>query len=360
MSETKFVPLGDLIKPAKTIKAGEKSYPVLSMTMHHGLMDQSQKFKKTIASKDLSSYKVVKRGQLVVSFPIDEGVLDFQQLYDAAIVSPAYGIWDLIDPSIVDINYLGLALRSPRSLAYYKAKLQGSTARRRTLPKEVFLAMPVELPNIEEQKRRVLQTNLEKLIEQKRARQRELLSELEKSVFIEKYGNPFTNPKNLPMKRLGDIATIVTGNSPSRADKSNFGSHLEWIKSNNLGGKIATEAEEWLSESGTKKARIAPADSILVTCIAGSPESIGKCSLLDRDAAFNQQINAIIPNDKHTSRFILSQLKIFPQLIAEQSTSGMKGLVSKSNFSKIKILYPDIFSKNHFSITEQLNRLDKQ
>ncbi|SIK30020.1 Type I restriction modification DNA specificity domain [Mycobacteroides abscessus subsp. abscessus] len=170
--------------------------------MHHGLMDQSQKFKKTIASKDLSSYKVVKRGQLVVSFPIDEGVLDFQQLYDAAIVSPAYGIWDLIDPSIVDINYLGLALRSPRSLAYYKAKLQGSTARRRTLPKEVFLAMPVELPNIEEQKRRVLQTNLEKLIEQKRARQHELFHELDRAIFEEKYSQATNEVK------LGEVVAM--------------------------------------------------------------------------------------------------------------------------------------------------------
>ncbi|WP_346845954.1 restriction endonuclease subunit S [uncultured Rothia sp.] len=154
------------------------------------------------------------------------------------------------------------------------------------------------------------------------------------------YGNPFTNPKNLSMKRLGEIATIVTGNSPPRSDKSNFGSHLEWIKSNNLGGKIATEAEEWLSETGGKKARVAPACSILVTCIAGSPESIGKCSLTDRDVAFKQQINAILPNDKNVSEFILNQLKIFPELVRQKSTDGMKGLVNKSSFENIHILFP--------------------
>ena len=36
----------------------------------------------------LLSYKVVERNQLVVGFPIDEGVLAFQNLYDEAIVSP--------------------------------------------------------------------------------------------------------------------------------------------------------------------------------------------------------------------------------------------------------------------------------
>lgn len=341
MSEMKTVPLGELIKPAKTVKAGENEYPILSMTMHNGLMDQNQKFKKNIASKDLSGYKVVKRGQLVVSFPIDEGVLDFQQLYDEAIVSPAYGIWDVIDGVEVDIDYLGLALRSERSLMYYKAKLQGSTARRRSLPKEVFLALPVELPSLDRQKNEVKKTRLQKQIEQKRERQRELLAELEKSVFIDMFGNPFTNPKKLPMARLGDVAGVLTGNSPPRADESNFGSAIEWIKSNNLGGRIATEAEEWLSKSGKQKARIAPAGSVLVTCIAGSRDSIGKCSLVDRDVAFNQQINAILPSENLSAEFILMQLKTFPELVRQKSSGGMKGLVSKSQFSEIEILNPD-------------------
>ena len=48
------------------------------MTMHAGLCDQSAKFKKHIASVDTSDYKIVKRDQLVVGFPIDEGVLDFR------------------------------------------------------------------------------------------------------------------------------------------------------------------------------------------------------------------------------------------------------------------------------------------
>lgn len=122
------------------------------MTMHEGLVNQSQKFKKRIASDDVSVYKVIARGQLVVGFPIDEGVLDFQRHYDAAIVSPAYGVWD-VDSSLVERDYLGRFLRSPQALAYYKAKLRGSTARRRSLPSEVFLALDVPLLALDEQRR---------------------------------------------------------------------------------------------------------------------------------------------------------------------------------------------------------------
>lgn len=198
--------------------------------------------------------------------------------------------------------------------------------------------LPIELPSLDEQRKFAEEQHLKFLIQQKRERQQELFEELERSRFIEKYGNPITNPKNLPMVRLSDIATITTGNSPSRSNKENFGHHIEWIKSNNLGPKYATNASEYLSEVGAKKARIAPSGSILVTCIAGSPSSIGKCSIVDRDVAFNQQINSITPHNKNDLEFIWRQLRLFPELVQIKSTGGMKGLVSKTEFSNILIL----------------------
>ena len=113
---TNMVPLGTLISPAKTVRCGDDSYPVLSMTMHNGLVFQDDKFKKEIASKDKSDYKVVYRNQLVISFPIDEGVLAAQRIADAGIVSPAYGIWD-IDHSQILPEFLEKALRCERAIA---------------------------------------------------------------------------------------------------------------------------------------------------------------------------------------------------------------------------------------------------
>ena len=89
------VELGELIFPAKVIRCGRDEYPVFSMTMHDGIVEQKTRFKKDLASKDQSNYKVVKPGQLVVGFPIDEGVLYIQQLGKKGIMSPAYNIWDV-------------------------------------------------------------------------------------------------------------------------------------------------------------------------------------------------------------------------------------------------------------------------
>ena len=57
-----YATLGSLITPAKVIRCGNDSFPVLSMTMHNGIVMQSERFKKKLASADQSDYKVVKRG----------------------------------------------------------------------------------------------------------------------------------------------------------------------------------------------------------------------------------------------------------------------------------------------------------
>lgn len=152
MSEWPMVKLGELLKPSPKKTAGESDAPILSITMHDGLVEQGTRFKKRIASLDTSIYRIVFKGQLVVGFPIDEGVLDFQDKYSQALVSPAYGVWDLVSDEVTP-EFLGLFLKSPRAISIYKSRLRGTTARRRSLPTKVFQEIEFPLPPLGEQKR---------------------------------------------------------------------------------------------------------------------------------------------------------------------------------------------------------------
>lgn len=209
----KEVALGDLIEPSKVRRAGGDTYPILSMTMHEGLIDQSVKFKKRVASNDISQYKVVSRGQLVVGFPIDEGVLDFQDIYDAGIVSPAYSVWDLIDGSRAHAPYVKRFLRSNRAIAYYKARLKGSTARRRSLPAELFRALAVPLPSLEEQQRIAGILDQADAIRAKRRRVLGYFDTLTKSIFHEMFGDFSDRVKYVEFGSI--IEGLRNGVSPS-------------------------------------------------------------------------------------------------------------------------------------------------
>ena len=210
MEHNRVVELGSLIKPAKTIRCGDDYYPVLSMTMHDGLVFQEEKFKKEVASKNKADYKVVFKNQLVVGFPIDEGVLATQRIVDAGIVSPAYGIWD-VDQSKIHPEFLEWALRRARALDYYRAKLRGSTARRRSLPTETFLKFTLPLPSISEQMH--ILDIIHKLQVMLRSRQQQLakLDELVKARFVEMFGDPHINSKGFPTKKGLELFKISNG-----------------------------------------------------------------------------------------------------------------------------------------------------
>ena len=150
-SSNEVVRLDSLIKPYRAVKCGQNTYPVLSITMHNGLVLQSERFKKEIASGDKSQYKVVPRNKLVVAFPIDEGLLSAQTIVDVGIVSPAYSLYD-IDENKIYPEVLEYILRSDLSIQYYKSKLRGTTLRRRMIPKSDFDSMPINLPSIDRQK----------------------------------------------------------------------------------------------------------------------------------------------------------------------------------------------------------------
>lgn len=210
MTTVKMVKLGTLIKPAKLQKCGNDDYPVLSMTMHNGLVFQSDKFKKSVASQDKSTYKVVHRNQLVIGFPIDEGVLATQRITDAGIVSPAYGIWDVDQTKIIP-EFLEYALRCNRAIDYYKAKLRGSTARRRSLPTPTLLELDVPLPDIEQQKLALTTIHHAKNALDSRQAQLTKLDELVKARFVEMFGDVISNSNLWPICKFSEITSSRLG-----------------------------------------------------------------------------------------------------------------------------------------------------
>lgn len=341
--------LGDYISPAKNIKCGDGNYPVLSMTMHDGIVLQSERFKKSLASSDQSGYKVVAYGQLVVGFPIDEGVLYLQRTIAQGIMSPAYNVWD-VDYSCVDPSYFELSLHSPQAMQYYKENLRGSTARRRSLPKEVLLELPLKMPAIDEQKRIAATIeNLTHLIDTRR-KQIDKIDELVKSRFVEMFGDPVSNPNSFVKKRLKDTCVIVTGNTPSRAVIEYYGDYIEWIKTDNIVQGILnpTTAVENLSEKGAEVGKIVEKNAILMACIAGSVASIGKVCITDRAVAFNQQINAILPKE-YNVLFLYVLFQISNVYLVEDLNMALKGILSKSRLESKEFIVPPLDLQNQFA-----------
>jgi type I restriction enzyme S subunit len=350
------VALDALIEPAALERAGDRDVPILSMTMHEGLVDQASKFKKRVASTDTANYKLVRRNQLVVGFPIDEGVLSFQDLHDAAIVSPAYDIWNLRTTHAIESAYLERFLRSPRALAYYRAKLRGTTARRRTLPDDVFLQLRVPLPSSAEQRRIAAILDKADALRTKRRAVLAQLDTLTQSIFLDMFGDPATNPKGWPMERLAVLGEITTGKTPPTKNDGMFGGDVPFATPSDL--DVGLEyTQRTLTHEGASYAKLVRAGSALVGCIG----NIGKMAQTPVRTAFNQQINAIEWRDAIADDYSIAALGFaVPQMLALASSTTVP-ILNKSGFSKVRIPVPPLAMQNEFANRLQgANRLRKR
>ena len=343
------VRLGDLLTKARSKRCGDSSYPVLSMTMHDGIVRQDDRFKKSIASRDTKSYKVVIPGQLVVGFPIDEGVIYIQKLQQPGIMSPAYQVWD-VDESRVRPRYLELALHSPKSMAYYAAKMRGTTARRRSITADNLCALEIPVPSLERQDCIVATFERVGSLLASCEQASECLDSLVKSQFVEMFGDPTTEHDGWLYEPIGNVCQVITGNTPSRKDEANYGDYVEWCKTDNITeARYLTKAAESLSKTGAQKGRVAPAGSVLMACIAGSIKTIGKVAINDRSVAFNQQINALIPMDELCVDYLLWALRLSKNYLCSDVNMQLKGILNKSALSAKKYVIPPFALQQQFA-----------
>ena len=206
-------------------------------------------------------------------------------------------------------------------------------------------------------------TQAEKLIAQRKESIR-LLDEILKSTFLEMFGDPVLNNKGWEKAELKKFGKIITGNTPSRKEDGNYSSNfIEWIKTDNINSNklYINKAIEYLSEKGFSTARSVDPGALLVACIAGSIESVGRAALTDRKVSFNQQINAIQPFEDVSPLFLYSLFKFSKYYIQNQATKGMKKILTKGEFEKIKMIKPPIALQTQFAhIVEKTEVLKAQ
>jgi len=93
-------------------------------------------------------------------------------------------------------------------------------------------------------------------------------------------------PKEWEVKRLGEIATIATGNTPPTNDATNYGDEFLFAGPVDIGdAKFVTRTEKKLSKKGFEMSRRFPKNSILFVSIGST---IGKCGIASVELTSNQ------------------------------------------------------------------------
>lgn len=192
----------------------------------------------------------------------------------------------------------------------------------------------------------------------KRKEELSALDNLIKARFVEMFGDPRSNPYGFSKKMLKDTCKVITGNTPSRSVEEYYGDYVEWIKTDNIVSGLLnpTNASEMLSEEGMKVGRAVGKDAILMACIAGSIASIGRVCVTDRTVAFNQQINAVVPED-YNILFLYVLFQLSKEYLVEEINMALKGILSKSKLEEKEFMVPSMELQKEFAtFVEQVNK----
>ena len=152
----------------------------------------------------------------------------------------------------------------------------------------------------------------------------------------------FTQPNNTPYpdwqtKKLGEIADIITGKTPSTTNKNLWTGDIPFVTPTDIVDNKKYQDETSRHVSMTKNIKIVPRGSILFTCIA----SIGKMCLLKKDSVTNQQINSIIPHKEYDNDFIYYAVLYISPRIKNSQANATVPIINKNDFSKYLLRIPD-------------------
>ncbi len=149
---------------------------------------------------------------------------------------------------------------------------------------------------------------------------------------------PFEIPENWKWVRLSSIGVTQTGNTPPKAHPEYIGSHVPFITPGDiLNGNICYNNQA-LSFEGMAVARVCSAGAVLQVCIGGS---IGKAAISDREVAFNQQINAVMPILVESNYiYAIMTSAYFTTLMKEKASGTATPIINRGLWDSLLIPIP--------------------
>ena len=141
------------------------------------------------------------------------------------------------------------------------------------------------------------------------------------------------NLDHLEEKHVSDFGNILTGTTPSKLIVKYWkDGNIAWITPTDITeSKYIYTSNEKLTIDGLNAGRFIPANSILITCIA----SIGKNAIIKVNGSCNQQINAIIPNDKFNSDYLYYLFELKKNYLQSIAGTSATSIINKSTFERL-------------------------
>ena len=301
-----------------------------------------------VIGTDLSVYKLVTKMQFACNLMHvgrDEKIPMAMHLDDTPIiVSPAYFVFEIVEPDVLLPEYLMMWFRRPEfdrnAWFYTDADVRGG------MDKNALLDMQFPIPSITLQ--REIVSEYETLANRIRLNN-QMIQHLEATAQA-LYRKTFVDnidKENLPEGwRMGTIGEFCkemkSGGTPSRNHKEYWDKKdYPWLKTGEVQNNVIIDVEEYISEEGMKNssAKIIPRGSVIMAMYGGG--TVSNVAYLDCDTTTNQACCNMICYSKQDAAFLFFHLRYHQEDIKRLANGG-----AQENLSQELIAQQPIFLFN--------------
>lgn len=210
--------------------------------------------------------------------------------------------------------------------------------------------LEIPLPPLAEQKRIAAILDKADAIRRKRQQAIELADEFLRSVFLDMFGDPVTNPKGWNVSNIGALCSVLTGSTPSRQENSYFSGSIPWVKTTEVDGYIIKETEEYITEEGIRNSncKLNPIGSI-VLAMYGQGKTRGKVGILGIEAATNQACAVIHPSTNINMGYLYNYLKLSYETLRALGQGAGQPNLNLSIVKNFSVLMPPIELQREFA-----------
>ena len=331
-----------------------------------------------VIGTDLSRYKLISKG-LFACNPMHVGrderlPIALYENEEPAIVSPAYFMFEIIDRTILNEEYLMMWFRRPEFDRECWFMTDGSVRGGITWDDLCRIQLPVppyerQLDVVESYRAITRRIAMKKEINDNLAAVG--TASIQKNVgrgalinLTEAEMDRLTLPDDFEIQTVSEFCgETKSGSTPSRANNKywEYGT-IPWVKSGEVHNNITLQTEEYitplgLSESSTK---LLPKDTVLMAMYGVTAGEVGYLAI---EATTNQAICGMICNSKADAAYLYFSLIQSQAAISRLSNGGAQDNLSKNFIDNIKIVVPPsefIEKLNLSAIIEQMTLNTKE